>query len=144
MAEYSWHRHLIERGAYADWVDRGRLRPTHRQWSMYLREVAAKAQAEIVPGAVAGLEAAGGRWRLVLTSGQALWADGVVVTGAGPPVTIAGQPDKHPRVLDGAHLLAARERDQPGHRAERLRDRQRRDRRLDRHQPGLQAGQGTR
>ncbi len=101
MAEYSWHRHLIERGAYADWVDRGRLRPTHRQWSLYLREVAAKAQAEIVPGAVTGLEAAGGRWRLATTSGQTLWADGVVVTGAGPPVTIAGQPGKHPRVLDG-------------------------------------------
>ena len=27
MAEYSWQRHLIARGAYADWVDRGRLRP---------------------------------------------------------------------------------------------------------------------
>jgi mycobactin lysine-N-oxygenase len=33
MADYSWQRHLIARGAYADWVDRGRLRPTHRQWS---------------------------------------------------------------------------------------------------------------
>ncbi|MFY9927354.1 MAG: SidA/IucD/PvdA family monooxygenase [Streptosporangiaceae bacterium] len=101
MAEYSWHRHLIERGAYADWVDRGRLRPTHRQWSMYLRAVAGKAKAELITGAVAGLEATGDRWRVAVTPGKTLWADGVVVTGPGPPVTIAGQPEKHPRVLDG-------------------------------------------
>ena len=51
MAEYSWQRHLIARGAYADWVDRGRLRPTHRQWSYYLRDVADRAEAEIVTAA---------------------------------------------------------------------------------------------
>lgn len=28
---------LIERGLYADWIDHGRQRPTHRQWSAYLR-----------------------------------------------------------------------------------------------------------
>src|SRR5690348_9232482 len=39
MAEFSWQRHLIRHGAYSDWVDRGRMRPTHRQWSLYLREV---------------------------------------------------------------------------------------------------------
>jgi mycobactin lysine-N-oxygenase len=33
MAAYSWQRHLIKHGAYGDWVDRGRMRPTHRQWS---------------------------------------------------------------------------------------------------------------
>src|SRR5205809_1145561 len=38
MAEYSWQRHLIRHGAYSDWVDRGRMRPTHRQWSAYPRE----------------------------------------------------------------------------------------------------------
>src|SRR6201987_2981058 len=59
MADFSWQRHLIARGVYADWVDRGRLRPTHRQWSWYLREVAEKAQAEIIAADVAGLEADG-------------------------------------------------------------------------------------
>src|SRR5689334_3477310 len=48
MSDYSWQRHLIARGTYADWVDRGRLRPTHRQWSYYLREVADRVEAEIV------------------------------------------------------------------------------------------------
>ncbi len=29
MTDYSWQRHLIAHGVYADWVDRARLRPTH-------------------------------------------------------------------------------------------------------------------
>ena len=41
------------------------------------------------------------RWRLVLRQGDAIWADGVVFTGAGPPIRVAEQPDNHPRVLDG-------------------------------------------
>ncbi len=101
MADYTWQRHLIGRGAYADWVDRGRRRPTHRQWSWYLREVADKAQAEIIEAEVTGLEADGEQWRLTLQPGEDIWADGVVVTGAGPPIRVGGQPDRHPRVLDG-------------------------------------------
>jgi mycobactin lysine-N-oxygenase len=109
MTDYSWQRHLIGRGAYADWVDRGRLRPTHRQWSFYLREVAEKAQAEIVAAEVVGLEVDGERWRLAVEPGEAIWADGVVITGAGPPIRVAGQPRQHQRVLDGrSYWLAER------------------------------------
>ena len=107
MADYSWQRHLISCGAYADWVDRGRLRPTHRQWSSYLREVAERAGAEIVPGEVVGLDVDDGQWLLALESGDAIPADGVVFTGAGPPITIAGQPRQHPRVLDGRNYWLA-------------------------------------
>ncbi len=109
MADYSWQQHLIGHGAYADWVDRGRLRPTHRQWSSYLREVADKAQAEIVAAEVVGMEADGERWRLAVEPGEAIWADGVVITGAGPPIRVPGQPSQHPRVLDGrSYWLAKR------------------------------------
>src|SRR5258708_21638783 len=63
MAEYTWQRHLIRHGAYSDWVDRGRMEPTQRAWSAYLREVADAAEAEIVSGVVTGLEVTGGgRW----------------------------------------------------------------------------------
>ena len=111
MAGYSWQRHLIRRGVYGDWVDRGRMRPTHRQWSMYLREVAEVAEAEIVCGVVTGLEVAdGGRWQVRLAAGAAITADGVVITGAGPVITVPGQPRDHPRVLDGrSYWLAAHE-----------------------------------
>jgi mycobactin lysine-N-oxygenase len=101
MANFSWQRHLIAHGVYADWVDRGRLRPTHRKWSAYLREVAESAEAEIVAGEVVGLEVDGEKWRLTVELGEAIAADGVVFTGAGPPITVAGQPQEHPRVFDG-------------------------------------------
>jgi mycobactin lysine-N-oxygenase len=101
MGTYSWAQHLIRHGGYADWVDRGRLRPTHRRWSSYLREVAGRAGAEVITAEAVGLEAEGQRWRLTLQPGDALWADGVVCTGPGPPVTVPGQPEQHPRVLDG-------------------------------------------
>jgi mycobactin lysine-N-oxygenase len=101
MAEFSWQRHLIAHRAYADWVDRGRLRPTHRQWSAYLREVAEISEAEIVAGELVGLEAHGEQWRLTVEPGEAISADGVVFTGAGPPIGVAGQPQQHPRVFDG-------------------------------------------
>jgi mycobactin lysine-N-oxygenase len=101
MAEYSWPRHLIHRGVYADWVDRGRLRPTHRQWSSYLGEVAWRAEAEVIAGEVVGLEAEGEQWRLALDGQDEICADGVVFTGAGPSIRIPGQPQEHPRLFDG-------------------------------------------
>jgi mycobactin lysine-N-oxygenase len=111
MAGYSWQRHLIRHGVYSDWVDHGRMRPAHRQWSVYLRDVAEAAEAEIVCGVVTGLEVAGGgRWEVRLAAGAAIAADGVVITGAGPAVTVPGQPRDHPRVLDGrTYWLAAHE-----------------------------------
>ncbi|HEY2520760.1 MAG TPA: SidA/IucD/PvdA family monooxygenase [Streptosporangiaceae bacterium] len=101
MAEFSWPQHLIRKGAYADWVDRGRLRPTHRQWSFYLRDVAARARAEVVSAQVEGLEAAGDQWRIDLSGRPGLRADGVVFTGTGPPIRVPGQPLTHPRVTNG-------------------------------------------
>jgi mycobactin lysine-N-oxygenase len=63
--------------------------------------VARSAAAEVVAGEVTGLDVEGERWRLTLGAGEPLLADGVVLTGAGPSVRVAGQPGEHPRVLDG-------------------------------------------
>jgi mycobactin lysine-N-oxygenase len=110
MANYGWQRHLIGHGVYADWVDRGRMRPTHRQWSAYLREVAEKAEAEIVVGEVVGLDVNSEQWELTLDAGETIIADGVVFTGAGPPITVAGQPQQHARVFDGVATGCTSER----------------------------------
>lgn len=60
-------------------------------------------------GLVSGLEVAGGgRWEVTLEAGETIAADGVVITGAGPVITVPGQPRDHPRVLDGrTYWLAA-------------------------------------
>jgi mycobactin lysine-N-oxygenase len=101
MTAFGWHRNLVDRGAYADWVDRGRLPPAHREWGEYLRAVAVKCHAEIMTGQVTRLDLSNGRWLLGLADGDVVEADGVVVTGAGPPVRVPGQPPGHPLVLDG-------------------------------------------
>jgi len=87
------------------------MRPAHRQWGAYLREVADVAGAEIVCGVVTGLEVAGGgRWEIRLAASAAIAADGLVITGAGPVITVPGQPRDHPRILDGrTYWLAAHE-----------------------------------
>ena len=46
-------------------------------------------------------QASAAPWRLALGSGEAIAADGVAFTGAGPPITVPGQPRRHPRVFDG-------------------------------------------
>ena len=109
MADYGWQRHLISHGMYANWVDRGRLRPTHREWSSYLAEVAEKAGAEILAGEVTGLAIDGHQWRLAVGKREPLRADGVVFTGAGPSISVPGQPERHARVFDGrSYWLAER------------------------------------
>ncbi len=101
MMAYSWPRNLIAGGSYGDWVDRGRQRPTHREWGAYLRAVAGQCEADTFAGEVTALDIGAGRWRLGLAAGGTLEADGVVVTGPGPPVTVPGQPREHPLVLNG-------------------------------------------
>src|SRR5262249_57751302 len=109
MARYSWQRHLIRHGAYSDWVDRGRMRPTHREWSAYLREVAETAEANIVSGVVTGLEVAdGNRWQVRLAAGAEIAADGLVITRAGAAITVPRQPpDLPPGLGRRAHLPPA-------------------------------------
>ena len=63
-------RNLIAAGSYADWVDRGRLRPTHREWGAYLHEVAVKCEAEILADEVTALETEAARWRLGLAAAR--------------------------------------------------------------------------
>jgi hypothetical protein len=37
LMHHSWQSFLIDQLRYADWIDRGRTRPTHSEWSQYLQ-----------------------------------------------------------------------------------------------------------
>lgn len=108
MTAFSWPSYLIAEHTYSDWIDRGRSRPLHREWSEYLQWVATRIGMNIQRGEVQriGRTADGERWQLACQSADTapftLEGDGLVITGPGAPITIPGQPQGHPRVLDGA------------------------------------------
>ena len=37
MRKFSWDMYLVNSGKYAEWIDRGRPNPTHREWAEYLK-----------------------------------------------------------------------------------------------------------
>jgi mycobactin lysine-N-oxygenase len=133
MAAFSWQAYLTEAYRYAEWIDRGRPRPTHRQWAAYLRWVAHRSAAEVLRGEVHDLglvgDVPGGRWRVrhrsassrhgeraaapdgnVTDADGTLEGDGLVVTGPGTPIALPGQPADDPRVLDGSSVWLALDR----------------------------------
>lgn len=103
---HSWQRYLIGQGAWAEWVDRGRSRPVHRRWADYLEWVARGLGQAPVAMDVTGLDVVGERWTVTgrdPRSGDdlAIEADGVVITGPGPPLPPPGHPAPSPLILDG-------------------------------------------
>ena len=67
---------------------------------------------EPVPAEVVGIDLADGRWQLSArrtSTGEplALDCDGLVLTGPGAPLRLPGQPDHHPRILDGRSFWTA-------------------------------------
>lgn len=114
MQRFSWQTHLIETYKYAEWIDRGRPRPAHRQWAAYLRWVARKSEAEVLRATVVGLTrtADGQRWLATCqptatADAVTVAGDGLVITGPGAPIHLPGQPLDDPRILDGRSIWQA-------------------------------------
>ncbi|MBV9282152.1 MAG: lysine 6-monooxygenase, partial [Chloroflexi bacterium] len=106
MTEYTWQRYLICTGAYSGWIDRGRPQPSHREWARYLRWAATRVGLEVTLDEIRQIRIEDGRWVVSCIdhgdgSRHDLHGDGLVVTGTGSPVLIAGQPPDHKRVMDG-------------------------------------------
>ena len=109
MVHLSWQSFLIDQLRYADWIDRGRTRPTHREWSQYIQWVAEKVEVELYVGEVTSIATTSDQqhWRLTCHSAEdgasfTVPGNGLVMTGPGTPLGIPGQPKAHPRIMDGA------------------------------------------
>jgi mycobactin lysine-N-oxygenase len=109
LLQLSWPSYLIHEGKYVDWIDRGRSRPTHKEWAGYLQWVAAKVGIDVVQAEVysIGCSEDNTQWRLACKSALdgselTLQGDGLVLTGPGTPISIPGQPQQHSRVMDGS------------------------------------------
>src|SRR6266480_3694382 len=109
MLHLSWHSYLIDQLRYSNWIDRGRTRPTHSEWSKYIRWVAGKVGLDLCVAEVIriGTTADQKYWQLTCQSSTGgtpftLTGDGLVMTGPGTPLTIPDQPEEHPCIMDGA------------------------------------------
>lgn len=124
MQSYSWQSFKIERGEFADWVDRNRPAPSHVEWASYLKWAGQKAgidkpgvklEGELFEESITFED---GRWRVAYrptgisnsfaSESAEITVDGIVFTGPGTPKAVAVQ-SNHANVLNGetlwTHLL---------------------------------------
>ena len=52
MQQFSWTAYLIDADHYVDWIDKGRLPPTHEEFANYLKWVALKSNLELIKAKV--------------------------------------------------------------------------------------------
>ena len=94
---FSWVSHLIRRGAYSEFIDRGRPHPRHSDWGDYLTWVSGESAIQILHGAVTSIDL-GSQWNVHVTSDNGsstvIGASGLVITGYG---TLLAQPASDPR-----------------------------------------------
>ncbi|MGA6207310.1 SidA/IucD/PvdA family monooxygenase [Nocardia testacea] len=87
MLAFSWTSFLVERGTYAEWVDRGRPSPQHHLWAKYLQWVADKTDVELVAGAVRKVSAGAEGWVVSVVDADGLATDieaeRLMITGPG-------------------------------------------------------------
>lgn len=109
MVLLSWQSYLIDSKRYSDWIDRGRTRPTHAEWSHYIQWVAEQIELDLCMAEVTRISTSADQqhWQLTCqpsAGGQpfTLTGEGLVITGPGTPLTIPGQPQDHSRIMDGA------------------------------------------
>lgn len=97
LLAYSWNAHLADIGALGQWIDRGRIAPTHNQWQRYLAWVADRAGLTVIQAEVIKVSTAGTCWELKATGEHRIVADALMITGPGPGDT--DLPDSSGRVF---------------------------------------------
>lgn len=108
QVRFSWMAYAVSNGTYGDWVDRGRPKPTHREFADYIAWCI-NGKAPVYFGEVKALKHRSGRWSVTyrdVATGLAMREsgfDGVVVTGPGPQAKRLPQV-VDPRIFDGVGL----------------------------------------
>ena len=110
--DYSWGAYLLHRGrsdaqsGYNNWVNRGRLAPTHHEFAAYIAWALQKSGANVEISTVERLVAGPHGWivhrrtkeNAVRSSGS---FDGVVFTGPGGPINAIERSGASARITDG-------------------------------------------
>ncbi|WP_280447355.1 SidA/IucD/PvdA family monooxygenase [Nocardia cyriacigeorgica] len=100
MMAFSWTSFLVERGTYAEWIDRGRPSPQHNVWAKYLQWVARKIDLDLVTGRVRKISAAADGWLVTVADADGevseIDADRLMITGPGNSRRALAE---HPKVL---------------------------------------------
>src|SRR5262249_17792853 len=110
MLDYSWQAYkiLIDRSSYSDWIDSGKLNPTHEEWGMYLKDVIEPSMkdrktdnVEILANTrVESITPEDGRVKITTVrkisakreKEETTFADGVVLSGPGEPRRLPNMP----------------------------------------------------
>ena len=120
MMAFGWTAFLVDRGTYAEWVDRGRPSPEHSLWAKYLQWVARKSGVEVVRGRVRTVRAERAGWRVTVEGADGetaeIDAQRLMVTGPGDSRRALAE---HPKLLSIADFwdLAGRRKLPPSSRA---------------------------
>jgi mycobactin lysine-N-oxygenase len=107
MLRLSFQAFLVDQGRYAEWVDRAMPALPHCEVAQYLRWVADRVGLLPVLAHVRTVQPSGGGWMIDCESAEGaltVWADGVVITGPGRPLTFpctSEAAEFASRVLDG-------------------------------------------
>jgi mycobactin lysine-N-oxygenase len=110
QADYSWMAYSVQKGdqSYSDWVNRGTLRPTHNDFSEYVRFVIERSDAKCEElTEVVSLRAKRRKWIVTVRTSPLSSPcdfdtefDGVVVTGPGPAKGVVSGTKNFPGLFD--------------------------------------------
>jgi mycobactin lysine-N-oxygenase len=111
MQKYSWNAYMIENDYYVDWIDKGRLAPTHTEWAKYFKWAINKSGVKVYKGEIVKIKKENSKWNVEFINGtkHKVSGDGLVITGPGNPnqLPIFGnilKKNSIPTVLDGKNF----------------------------------------
>ena len=110
FARFSWSSYQIfAKKKFGDWIDRGKLHPTHEEWGQYVSWVLKHSADEIVDGDLKKIDPADKHWTLELNdkkgTKRTFESSGIVFTGPGVRKVPNGLKLKGIRLEDHRRIL---------------------------------------